>query len=69
MADIGVFPEDFGKYPNRICRCDGRNQIVPVSGTGSDSCRQGIVSELGPTYKKLEIAERKIAGGFVMPCL
>lgn len=57
MADIAVFPEVFGKYPNRICRRNGRNQIVPVSGMGDNSCRQRIVSELGSTYKKLEIKE------------
>lgn len=48
MADIAVFPEAFGKYPNRICRRNGRNQIVPVSGMGIDSCGQRIASELGP---------------------
>ena len=42
MADIGVFLEDFGEGPNRICRRNGRNQIVSVS------C-------MGTTYKKLEI--------------
>lgn len=55
MADIAVFPEVFGKYPNRICRRNGKNQIVPVSGMGIDSCRQRIASELGIAYKKLEI--------------
>lgn len=48
MADIAVFPEVFGKYPNRICRRNGRNQIVPVSGMGIDSCVQRIASEQGP---------------------
>ena len=48
MADIAVFPEVFGKYPNRICRRNGRNQIVSVSGMGIDSCGQRIASELGP---------------------
>ena len=37
MADIAVFPENFGKYPN--CICYGKNQIVPVSGMGDNSCR------------------------------
>ena len=62
MADIAVFPEVFGKYPNRICRRNGSNQIVPGSGMGIDSCGQRIASEQGPTYKKLEIREEAYRG-------